>query len=435
MDSPGSPNTAGRDAKKHRRPWALPPDDLLRLPDFRRIWLSSLAGSLGMQISALALPLAAAVLLHATPIQMGGLTALEILPFFLFALPAGVWLDRVRKLPIYIGGEWTLALGVASVPLAWALGLLGMPWLYVVAFVLGSVNAVAGSAGQIVMVQVVGRPQLVQAHAKNALAGAGAEVAGPALAGMLIRSLGAPLALLVVAALLVASAWMLRGLAVVERITAEPGRRFAQDLREGVGFVLRQRLLLTLAMMVATWHVCFHFGVVVQILLASRTLGLSEQAIGLCFVAMGGGTVLGGIVGDRISRRIGPGPCLALGMACSALGWWAGALDLPAPLAVPAFVAMLVLLGLGAVLVFINFLAIRQAVTPAHLLGRMTATMRWIILVPALPGALLGGWIGEHWGLRAPLKLAAIAGTLLALLAWRSATVRAVRSLPTPASA
>ena len=134
----------------------MPPDDLLRLPDFRRIWLSSLAGSLGMQISALALPLAAAVLLHATPIQMGGLTALEILPFFLFALPAGVWLDRVRKLPIYIGGEWTLALGVASVPLAWALGLLGMPWLYVVAFVLGSVNAVAGSAGQIVMVQVVG---------------------------------------------------------------------------------------------------------------------------------------------------------------------------------------------------------------------------------------------------------------------------------------
>ena len=150
---------------------------------------------------------------------------------------------------------------------------------------------------------------------------------------------------------------------------------------------------------------------------------------------MGGGTVLGGIVGDRISRRIGPGPCLALGMACSALGWWAGALDLPAALAVPAFVAMLVLLGLGAVLVFINFLAIRQAVTPAHLLGRMTATMRWIILVPALPGALLGGWIGEHWGLRAPLMLAAIAGTLLALLAWRSATVRAVRSLPTPASA
>ncbi len=435
MDRHQPPAAAAPAARLRPRRWALPPDDLLRLPDFRRIWLSSLVGNLGMQIAVLALPLAAAVLLQASPVQMGWLTALEVLPVALFSLPAGVWLDRVRKLPIYVGGEWTLALAAASVPLAWALGLLAMPWLYAVAFVLGLVNAFAGSAAQIVMVQVVGRPQLVQAHAKNALAGASAEVAGPALAGMLMRGLGAPLTLLVVSALLLASAGLLRGLVLVEHISVAPGRRFARELREGLGFVLRQRLLLTLALMVAVWHLCFHCAVVVQILLASRTLALSAQAIGLCYVAMGGGTVLGGIVGDRISRRIGPGPCLSLGLASCALAWWAGAVDPPAALAVPAFVAMLVLLGLGTVLVFINFLAIRQALTPPHLLGRMTATVRWIILLPALPGALLGGWLGEHLGLRAPLWFAATLGTALALLAWRSATVRAVRRLPAAVAA
>ena len=138
----------------------------------------------------LALPLTAAVLLHATPTQMGLLTAMEIAPFVLFSLPSGVWLDRVRKLPVYIGGEVALALTVASVPLAWGFGVLTMPWMYLVAFALGTVFTTAGSAAQIVLTQVVPRERLVEAHAKNALASSGAEVVGPGLAGLLIRSVG-----------------------------------------------------------------------------------------------------------------------------------------------------------------------------------------------------------------------------------------------------
>jgi hypothetical protein len=195
----------------------LDANDLLRDAIYRRLWLSILVSSLGGQVTMLALPLTAAVLLHATPTQMGLLTAMEIAPFVLFSLPSGVWLDRVRKLPVYVGGEIALALTVASVPLAWVLGVLTMSWMYFVAFALGTVFTTAGSAAQIVLTQVVSRERLVEAHAKNALAGSGAEVVGPGLAGLLIRVVGAPVALLVDAAMLLWSAWILRGVRVTER--------------------------------------------------------------------------------------------------------------------------------------------------------------------------------------------------------------------------
>ena len=88
-----------------RARFALAPDDLLRDAVYRRLWTSVLTSSFGAQIMMLALPLTAAVLLHASPTQMGALTTMEILPFVLFSLPSGVWLDRVRKLPVYIAGE------------------------------------------------------------------------------------------------------------------------------------------------------------------------------------------------------------------------------------------------------------------------------------------------------------------------------------------
>src|SRR5689334_5605200 len=115
---------------------ALPAGDLLRDATYRRLWTSIVISSFGGQVTMLALPLTAAVLLHASPTQMGLLTAMELVPFVLFSLPSGVWLDRVRKLPVYIAGESTLALVVASVPLAWKMDWLSMPWMYIVAFVI-----------------------------------------------------------------------------------------------------------------------------------------------------------------------------------------------------------------------------------------------------------------------------------------------------------
>ena len=411
---------------------ALRPDDLLRDATYRRLWTSILISSFGGQITMLALPLTAAVLLHATPTQMGLLTAMEILPFALLSLPSGVWLDRVRKLPVYVAGELTIAVAVASVPLAAWMGWLSMTWLYVVGLLIGCVYTVAGSAAQIVLTQVVSRDRLVEAHAKNALASSGAEVAGPGVAGLLIKIAGAPLALLADALLLLFSAVILRGVRVHERFDGLAKPHFWRDLKAGLRFVASQRLLLVLAGLLGLWQMSHHAAMVVQILFATRRLGLSEQAVGLSYVGLGVGTVLASMLGHRISARLGPGPSLTVGIAICSAGWLLLAVAPLSALGVAAFATMLMLFGFGAVLVFINFLALRQAVTPQPLLGRMTSTMRWMTVLPAGPGALLGGWLGEHVSLRASLAFAGLTALTAAVIAWRLALIRELRVLPSP---
>ncbi len=410
----------------------LPAGDLLRDPAYLRLWSSILTSSFGNQVMMLALPLTAAVLLKATPTQMGLLTATELLPFVLFSLPAGVWLDRVRKLPVYVVGETSIALAAASVPLAWWLGWLSMAWLYAVGFMLGLVHTVAGTAAQVVLTQVVARERLVEAHAKNALATSGAEVAGPGLAGALIKVFGAPLALLVNAVLLLGSALILRGIGIHERPATRPAgaTHFWHDLGVGLRFVAGNRLLLTLALLMAVWQMCHYAALTVQILFATRTLGLSEHAVGLCYMGMGLGTITGSVWGRRVSHRIGPGPCLVAGYAICGSGWLLLALAPANAWGVAAFALMLMLFTTGAVFIFINFLALRQAVTPDPLLGRMTSTMRWLTLLAAAPGALLGGWLGEHVGLRAALGFAGTTSALLVLAAWRLPLIRTLKSLP-----
>lgn len=411
--------------------FALPPTDLLRDRAYRRLWTSILISSFGNQISMLALPLTAALLLDASPTQMGILTAMEIAPFVLFSLPSGVWLDRVRKLPVYIYGELLLACALLTVPVAWWLGWLSMTWLYVVGFALGTVHTIAGSAAQIVLTQIVPRERLVEAHAKNALANSSAEVAGPGLAGALIKLAGAPLALLADALLLAFSAFILRGIRVNEGARTAL-TRFWPALRQGLQFVTTHRLLVTMAIAVGVWQMAHYAALTVQILFATRVLHLSEGAVGACFIALGVGTILTSLVGSRISQRIGPGPTMILGFAITGSGWTLAAIAPAGAFGVAVFAAMLMLFGIGAVLIFIAFLALRQAVTPAPLLGRMTSTMRWLTLLPAGPGALLSGWLGEHLGLRAALGFAGGSALLLALAAWRTPILRNTLVLPRP---
>lgn len=412
--------------------FALAPNDLLRDAVYRRLWTSILSSSLGGQITLLALPLTAAVLLHATPTQMGLLQALEVLPFALFCLPAGVLLDRCAKLPVYIAGEAVLALAVVSVPIAAWLGVLGMGWLYLVGFVIGSVHTTAGTASQIVLTQVVPRERLVEAHAKNALASSGADVAGPGLAGLLIKLLGAPLALAVDALMLALSVLILRGIRVDETLPGAKAQGFWPELKAGLRFVRDRQLLVSMAVLMAGWNLFHNAALVVQILLATRELQLAPQTVGWSYVAMGAGTVLASIFGHRISRRMGPGPCMVLGFSLCGLAWLQLAVAPSGGWGVASFALMLFMWGVGAVLMFINFLSMRQAVTPAPMLGRMTSTVRWLILLPAAPGALLGGWLGEHLGLRSALGFAGVGCVLTAVWAWNHPVLRGVRELPKP---
>ena len=393
----------------------------------------------------LALPLTAAVLLHASPTEMGLLTAAELTPFIVLSLPSGVWLDRVRKLPVYLVGEALIALASASVPLAAWLGHLSMAWLYGVGLLLGAVHTVSGSAAQIVLTQVVGRERLVQAHAKNALANSGAEVIGPGIAGLLIKVLGAPVSLLINACLLLGSALILRGLPLRETLNDRPdssmmgesnigsslvGSSFVRELWAGLQFVARHRLLMTLAVLMGVWQMAHYVALTGQILFATRTLGLSEQAIGLSYAGMGLGTIVGSLVGHRWSHRFGPGPCLVLGYAVTGAGWGLLALAPVGFWGVAAFAVMLMSFSAGAIFIFINFLALRQSVTPAPMLGRMTSTMRWLSLLAAGPGALIGGWLGEHVSLRASLSLASASALVLAWVAWSLPAIRGLKALP-----
>ncbi|HEY2144478.1 MAG TPA: MFS transporter, partial [Steroidobacteraceae bacterium] len=404
--------------------------DLLRDRTYRRLWASILISSFGGQVTLLAIPLTAAVLMHAQPTQMGLLTAMETLPFVLFSLPTGVWLDRIRKLPVYVIGELSIAIAVATVPLAWWFGWLSMPWLYIVGFLIGAVNTTAGSAAQIVLTQIVPRERLVEAHAKNALASATAEVTGPAAAGALIKLTGAPIALLADAGLLLISASILRGVPVKET----PSRlraAFWPAMREGIDFVRGHKLLVTMAACVGTWQMCSQAATVVQILFAIHKLGLSERGVGLSYVALGAGTVLASANGHRVVRRLGPGPTFVLGMAISGSGWLLLAVAPATALGVLAYASMLFMYGVGAIFIFINFLSLRQSVTPGPMLGRMTSTMRWLILLPAGPGALIGGWLGEHAGLSTALAFAGVTALLLACIAWRLPVIRSIKTLPT----
>jgi MFS family permease len=410
--------------------FTLAPTDLLRDATYRRLWTSILISSFGAQVTLLALPLTAAVLMHAAPTQMGLLTAMEIVPMALFSLPTGVWLDRVRKLPVYVVGELSISLAVATVPVAWWFGWLSMHWLYCVGFLIGSVNTTAGSAAQIVLTQIVPRERLVEAHAKNALATSAAEVTGPGAAGALIKLTGAPLALLADACLLLVSATILRGVPVKENAVLERAP-FWPAMREGLNFVRGHRLLVTMASCVGAWQMCNQAAMVVQILFATRELGLSERGVGLSYVTLGVGTVLASSNGHRVVRRLGPGPTMVLGFAISGTGWLLLSLAPLNALGVVAYALMLMMFGVGAVFIFINFLSLRQSVTPSSMLGRMTSTMRWLILIPAGPGALLGGWLGEHLGLRVALGVAGTGALLLALIAWHRPVIRCITTLPT----
>jgi predicted MFS family arabinose efflux permease len=230
--------------------------------------------------------------------------------------------------------------------------------------------------------------------------------------------------------LLLISASILRGVKLSEN-RPDSGTPFWAAMRAGINFVRSHELLVTMATCVGVWQMCNQAGMVVQILFATRLLGLTERGVGLCYVALGVGTVLASATGHRIVRHLGPGPMMVLGFAISGSGWLALSLAPVNRVGVIAYASMLFMFGVGAVFIFINFLSLRQAVTPAPMLGRMTSTMRWLILIPAGPGALLGGWLGERFGLRAALGFAGTTALLLACLAWRRPVIRSITTLPT----
>jgi len=408
---------------------------LWRHPDFRKIWLSLTITSFGAQVTNLALPLTAALLLHATPLQMGILIALESLPFTLVSLHAGVLLDRVRKLPVVIFSDIARGVALLVVPIAAFTGHLTMEVLYFVGFFCGVQNVVGGAAHQVLLALLAGRKRLVEANAKMALGETSAALVGPGVAGALIQIFTAPFAILLDALTFFLSAWMLRDVKAVADVP-HPGPKASvgAEIVEGLRLVAGNRTLFALAWLSGLWQFLHHMQIAVLILFATRDLHLSAGAIGLTYMFGGLGCVIAAAFAERLSARLGVGPVIVYGLVLTALAWQGfGLIAGPVWLATLLLGLAMLVLDFGGVLYGINYLSLRQAITPDRLLGRMTATMRFLTVSAAPVGALFGGALATWIGLRGTLLTVGVLGLLLAAATVLWSPVRLHRVLPTSA--
>jgi len=387
---------------------------LLRGADFRNLWLGQTVSLFGDQITLIALPLAAVLVLDADAAEMGYLTAAELVPHLLFSLPAGAWLERVeRRRWLMIASDLARAGLLASIPVAYALDALTFGQLYAVAFLTGTLAVVFDISYMTLYVAVTKREDYVDANSLLNGSRAFSYVAGPSLGGILVQLLSAPAALLADAFSFIGSALFLTRIRAKEP-PLEPalGGMWAQ-VKEGMSFMFRHSILRPSLISVAILNFFNFVFAALFILYATRELHVRSGTLGIVLGAGAFGGLLGAAVAGRLGRRIGIGPSYVLGMVL-----------FPAPLLlVPlaggtkaVVLAMLFtaefLSGVGVMILDINAGAIITAFTPHRLRSRATGALRFVNYGVRPLGALAGGALGSAFGLRPTLWFAAAAGLL-----------------------
>jgi MFS family permease len=380
--------------------------------DFRRLWTADAVSQVGTQVGMLAVPLTAAVSLRATAWQMALLTTAQSAAFLLIGLPAGAWCDRVRKRPLLIVGDLGRAAVLGTIPLAWALGSLTMAHLFLVAALAGVLGVFFDVSYQSYLPALVGRERLVEGNASLEANRTVAMTAGPAVAGYLVQGIGGPVALLIDA---VSFAWSGAWIASIRAREAAPvqteRRHLGREIREGLGFVFGHPVLRAIALYGSTG---VFFGAAqraVLLLFLLRSAHLSPGVIGVLFTCAGVGSIVGALSAIRVARRLGQarGIVLATVLDCGA--------GLLIPLAARGaglgfYVAGAAVAAFAVSVFNIIQVSFRQALCPDHLLGRMNATMRFVLWGSAPLGALLGGALGTDFGLRTTMWITAIAQVL-----------------------
>ena len=413
----------------------LIPQGLWRHPDFIKLWVGGTVSAFGSQITFLALPLTAVLVLDASPLQMGVLAAIGGLPSLVFGIGVGVWVDRLRKRAVMIVADYGRALLLLSVPVAAWFQILTIEHLYAVALGTGTLQMFFGVANRSILPSLVSREKLVEANSKLAIGTSASQVAGPGVAGVLIHLVTAPVALVVDAATFVVSALALRGLRVEESkpANAAADSGFLAEAREGLGVIGRNRILLSIAVAlggIAVFNAMFE---AVWLLYVNKQLDIEPLAFGLLFAVSSVGFMVGAFVAERLIRRLGAGPAMIVAVVIAALS------DLVTPLAGGPLAAVVVLLttsmflfGIGATVYGVCQGSLRQATTPLRLQGRMNGVMNTLEIGLVPVGALVGGAVAEVFGMRPTLFVAA--GFELAVAAWLFLSpIRSLRELPEPA--
>ncbi|MFI6447187.1 MFS transporter [Kitasatospora sp. NPDC050543] len=402
---------------------------LLRHRDFRFLLSGAASSQVGSQVTLVALPLVAVLELEATPFQVGLLTAAETAAFLLVGLPAGAWVDRMRRLPVLIRADVVRFLAVGSIPPAAALGVLTMLQLYLVALVTGVATVFFDVAHQSFLPQLLPREQLVAGNGALETVRSSAQVAGPGLGGGLVQLLGAPLAIVADAIGYLTSALLLLGIRTREpHPEPVPGRSLRADIGEGLSFVLRHPLLRMIAAATAVSNLFAAVLMAVQTVFWVRVLDLSPAAIGLLLSVSAVGGLAGALCAGPLARRVGQARLIWLSAAATspfAVLWplssgGAGVLLFGIASGVVLF---------GGVVYNVAQVSFRQVICPPELLGRMNATMRFLVWGTLPLGALAGGAIATAAGPRAALWVCA-AGFLAVPLPLLLSPLRGLRDLP-----
>jgi predicted MFS family arabinose efflux permease len=389
-----------------RRRSLRPRSELWHRPDFLRLWGAQTVSQVGSQVSALAIPLTAVLVLHASAFEVSVLSAVEMLPFLLVALPAGVWVDRLPRRPILIAGDLGRALALASIPVAAAAGSLRIEQLYVVGFATGLLTVFFDVAYQSYLPALVDRRQLVEANSKLEISRSGAQIAGPGLAGLLVGWLTAPYAIVVDAVSFLWSGLLALRIRTTETVEAGGDRNLRRELWEGLRYLVGDPLFRNMAAFVAVFN--FGTGMTGPLILvyAVRGLGLTPAQLGLAFMLGNVGWLAGAAVARRVSTALGLGRTFAIAGVLGGVPFFLYPLA-PRSLAIEFIVVAQVVVSFGIVLFNVPGISLYQTRVPARLLGRMNASRRWIVWGVIPLGSLVGGVLAATVGLRETLFVGA----------------------------
>jgi MFS family permease len=405
---------------------------LWRNADFMRLWVGQTISEAGTQVSALAVPTVAILLLHASPFQVGLLTALEFLPFPVLGLVAGVYADRLKRRPLMIASDLGRMVALLTIPIAFSFGALTMEQLYAVGLVVGVFNVFFGISYQSYLPALIDRADLVEGNSKIEVSRSTAQLAGPAIAGFAIQAIGAAEAILIDAVSYLVSAvsiWLIKKPEPKPAPATASGRSgFWHEMWEGIQVVIHNQTLWKIAGCTATANLGSNMAFAVELIFMYRYLHLAPSAVGIVFAVGAVGGLLGAIATSAVVKRLGVGVTLLV----SILG---GSLLMATPLAAqtnaPVFLSALFFFEflIGAPY-NITQVSLRQAITPDRVQGRMNATMRTIVWGTIPIGSVVGGILGTVIGVVPTIVL----GGFIALLAagWILAGPFRIRVQPDP---
>ncbi len=408
----------------------------MRHPEFRKLWSAETISQFGTQVSALGIPLIAALYLNVTPFEFGLIATIEFLPFILLSLPAGVWVDRLRRRPILIVGDLGRGIALLSIPIAYELHALSIWQLYAVGFFNGCLTVFFDVAYQSYLPSLVDRDDILEGNSKLEISRSSAQILGPGIAGFLIGIVTAPVAIILDSLSFFGSALFVFRIRKNEPAPTRhdsaggrgPGMR--AEIGAGLRYVLTHAYLRYIAACTGISNLFSNMVFAVLVLYLVRELGVTAAELGIAFSVGSVGFLVGALLANRIGSRIGVGPTIII--AAFIFGP-SSILVAAAPreLALPAVSLSLLLGSFGGAIYNINQLSFRQAISPPRMQGRMNATMRFIVWGTIPVGSLLGGYLGGAIGLRETIWIGAIGG-VFSVIPLLFSPLPSLRDMPKP---